>query len=457
MKIIEHDGVLGVSSLHLESEKKEILNIKVEKKNPEMIVSYSELEAKIIGKNWKPNPEYKKIYTFLTRLKSYLEDKYSNDVDPIAYLYHLYYDLKLSTIDIYDKLDHLWVYEAKKYKDSFKRVFKDIFNWSLDWKNEKKTIWDKKVHILWSQIDETSGKIRNILEEDYEYLHSKWITKPSKVDAKKILSLDEVTQGALTRYKHLALNKIFLERNKISFQKTQIAMESWVSNWKKDLINEFDLWWINKEIISYPLNQIFIHITENINLLKGDNKKQLEVAKKFKIWNLWTFYRIVKWLWILDNTWWKLINLSVEKFEKLINWVNDCESNSKDINWDCFLNLWLEIWIKNPQHLHTGLSALWITQKYGLPKIQMSNNKHVLKIRNHILNKYWESITAKVFFNKEVDNIISDNKKILPKNYEDQTRAVISVLRFFWYHYGDTRQSTSNKGSIIHTRPIFFR
>jgi len=90
------------------------------------IRSYEEFKRCYINpKTWKfKNWAYSKLNSKLENLQSFV------DMDPIRYLYYLYYVEELSTIAIYDKLAGLFDYSNSK-KDNFEKLFKKTFWWKL--------------------------------------------------------------------------------------------------------------------------------------------------------------------------------------------------------------------------------------------------------------------------------------------------------------------------------------
>jgi len=96
--------------------------------NFQWIKSYNEFVVKYKNsKTWKfKNWNYSILDYKLKRLES------SIHIDPIRYLYYLYYVEQLSTILIYDKLANLFNYSNIK-KDNFEKMFKKIFWWRLRW------------------------------------------------------------------------------------------------------------------------------------------------------------------------------------------------------------------------------------------------------------------------------------------------------------------------------------
>lgn len=297
----------------------------------------------------------------------------------------------------------------------------------------------------------------NQLRKDFGYLREMGIGKPSGINSQKLWEYNKKTQDIITRYKNLLMHKILMNRNNIAFEEASTTMTIWAKNWKKKVIDDFQLEWVDAEFISYPLLQIFNYIKENITELVWDNKKQIEISKKFKVKNLWILYRIIKSLWLLEELDWKSINMSVEKFETLIQEIENLETNKKDIVWEDFINIWNKIWIYNPQNLHTWLSALWIVKKYWLVKIRLSKNDDAIKIKDYIEQKYWKKENSITFTNNDIDTIILEISDILPKTKSNKIKSVKSVLKFFWYSVEDSREAAwDNSNYYTRTRPTFY-
>ena len=92
--------------------------------------SIEEFQYKFQNKNWKIAHKYVRMYDFLMRIK----ERYSNWLDPIKYLYYLYYKIKLSTNDIQNELWYLWNYVGKW---TIQKMLKDRFWWNLRKANHK--------------------------------------------------------------------------------------------------------------------------------------------------------------------------------------------------------------------------------------------------------------------------------------------------------------------------------
>ena len=272
------------------------------------------------------------------------------------------------------------------------------------------------------------------LEKDYSFLRAKWFVKPSLIKEKN--DFDEKTKEILARYRHLLLNRLFLKS--ISDEEKWKALSTWKNNWKKDFLEKYNINWITKEIISYPLEEIYSYIENNLDNLKWDNLKQIEVSRIFWIKNLGTFYRIVKTLGFLKKLEWKLINLPVDKFKNFnIKLEEFLLKNDNNLKWQDVLNIWKEIWINNPEFLYWAISALWIAEKYKINKVKIASIELVEEIYNYINKKYNKYF---VFDRESVFNIINEFEKKLWKNQKANITKITSLLRFYWYEVGDIRE-----------------
>lgn len=135
--------------------------------------SIEEFQIKFQNKNWNIAPQYVRMYDFLMRIKS----TYSNWLDPIKYLYYLYYEIKLSTNDIHNELWSLWNYVGDW---TIQKMLKDRFWWNLreanhkenqtDLRNEKdrnKIIWLNSIQKKLKQDNvEKVERILNILSQN---------------------------------------------------------------------------------------------------------------------------------------------------------------------------------------------------------------------------------------------------------------------------------------------------
>lgn len=274
------------------------------------------------------------------------------------------------------------------------------------------------------------------LKIDFKTLREEWILKPSKIDKKYESSLSEETKEILLRYRHLLLNKLFLDTCRIKSKWT--AQPTWINNWKKEFLQKHNINWLSKEIISYPLEEIYFYIKENLSNLKWKNIKQIDVAKNFWISNLGTFYRIVKALWLLKKLNWKLINLPVKKFELLnIKIKNFLIKNDNKIEWKDTLKIWKEIWINNPEIIYSWISALWISEEYNIHKLKITSIDLVEEIISYVKDNYNYYHTFK---RNDIDIILKNFNKELWNNKKTNISKITSLLRFYWYNIEDIRE-----------------
>ena len=145
---------------------KNILNIKI----PEDFVWIKSLdgfkEKYFNFKTWKfINWTYTKVYNFLQRLAEEI------DMDPILYLYYLYYVEKWSTMAIYDKLAEFWWYNSKN-KDTFTKMFVNTFWWNLRNNSEITEVWIRKIK---AANEPKIAKKENIRKEKEEQLYNLFI------------------------------------------------------------------------------------------------------------------------------------------------------------------------------------------------------------------------------------------------------------------------------------------
>lgn len=126
--------------------------------------------------------KYRNKHPFLEKLKITLKNKYNNDVDPIQYLYYLYYEEKLSTSEIYDRLYKIWDYN-NEYKNTFELMFKTTFWWELRWNTEASQNTKRKQSINnWNKWKLSNGLVEinkeraNLIENEIKFLFDqvKW-------------------------------------------------------------------------------------------------------------------------------------------------------------------------------------------------------------------------------------------------------------------------------------------
>jgi len=271
------------------------------------------------------------------------------------------------------------------------------------------------------------------LKNDFSTFQKEWINKPSKITKNEESELPEDLKLVYIRYKHLLLNNLFFKK----IWKSNKAQPTWKNNWKKDFLEKCNTNWLSKEIISYPLEDIFSYLSDNINELKNINIKQIDVAKNFWIKNLGTFYRIVKALWFLKKLNWKLINLSVEKFEKLNIEINSFLIKNNDIIWKDILEIWKKLDINNPEFIYSAISALWIAEKYWIKKLKISKIDLVEEIIEYIKENYKNNHS---FDRNDVLIILNEYYKELWNNEKNNITKITSLLRFYWYKVEDIRE-----------------
>ena len=274
------------------------------------------------------------------------------------------------------------------------------------------------------------------LKKDYISLKEAWFGKPSVIDEKDAFGISKTTGKTLTRYKHLLLSKLFL-KNVWDDEKWK-TLATWRNNWKKAFFKNHNINGISKEIISYPLEEIYLYIENNLNSLKWENIKQIDVARIFWIKSLVTFYRIIKVLWFLEEIKWKLVKLPVDKFEELNNKLKAfLIENSNQIKWEDILNIWKEININNPEILHSAISALWIAKQYWINKLKIRSIDKVEEIISYIKKTYDNTHT---FSRIDIMNILENFEGILWENEKENITKITSLLKFYLYDIEDIRE-----------------
>lgn len=128
------------------------------------INSYQDFIKKWQNKQWKLNWKTTRFNNFLINLKEQLNQEYDNQIDPVKYLYYLYYTEKLSTYDIYDRFHHLWWYSNKR-RDTFNFNFKNILKWELRESSEQTEISVKKIKAKEKQNEEKEKSIDNLTSD----------------------------------------------------------------------------------------------------------------------------------------------------------------------------------------------------------------------------------------------------------------------------------------------------
>lgn len=285
----------------------------------------------------------------------------------------------------------------------------------------------------------------NQLKKDFKYLHGKWIVKPSKISIDDFNDLDEETHDISNRYNLLILNNIFLKRNNLPFEETKKVMNTWKNNWRTKVMNDFNLDWVNGDIISYPLNQIFIYLHENEDKLKNNNIKQLDIAEKFGVKSLIILNQIVKDLWFSEKLWWKIIKLSVEQFKILVEEFEVLERENNTLTWEDIFTLWIKTGINNPENLFAWLSAIWASKKYWIKKLRFTDNWKVLKVKNYIKKNYWTPEKSNIFERDDIFDIVYEMSEYLPEDESRSIGKITSLLRFFWYTVSDIRKHNNKK------------
>jgi len=276
------------------------------------------------------------------------------------------------------------------------------------------------------------------LKNDYKYLNDQWINEPSQITSVDLVKYDDDTQLTINRYKHLLINKIFLDK---STEEHTIgkAMPTWINNWKKELLQKIKHEWINEDIITYPLEQIYSYLDNNVAKLKWKNIKQMDIADVFWIKNLWTFYRIVKALWFIKKLEWKLINLSVKKFAQLNVELKRCEIQKGKVESLDIIEIAKKININNPEYIYTWISALGYAKKYKIHKLKITKIEVVEEIIEHVKELYWEK--KSIIFNRDrVLNIVSLYEDSLWKNEKENITKVTWLLRYYDYEVWDIRE-----------------
>lgn len=106
-------------------------------------------------KKWKLRPQYVRLYNFLSRI----QEKISEWNDPIEYLYYLYYEVKLSTIDIQNELAFYW-----NYTDwVIWKMMKKVLWWELRWtesQNHKTDLRKEKDQIKVKDLNKEQNRIK---------------------------------------------------------------------------------------------------------------------------------------------------------------------------------------------------------------------------------------------------------------------------------------------------------
>ena len=169
--------------------------------NPEEIIipddfiwvrSLDEFKIKYSNKWWKLNHRYFRIYDFFSRI----EEKYCKSKDPIKFLYYLYYDVKISTVDIENEFWKLWEYTEWTI---WKSIMRNVLWWKLRWENWlnfKTTLRTEKDQkkIKWLNEEKTKEKqeniqnVENILNRISKNKEKVWFSKDIFSELKNIRS-----------------------------------------------------------------------------------------------------------------------------------------------------------------------------------------------------------------------------------------------------------------------------
>ena len=237
----------------LGSDKWDLQIIKVENinipDNFKWVKSYEEFREKV---KWKKsefrNTAYKKVDNFLQSLREIV------DIDPVKYLYYLYYEEKVSTIVIYDMLHTLGWYKNKQ-KDTFTKMFVNTFWWVIRDNSKITTIWKRRI-IKANETKYWKQKALKTKKEQEIYKLFSWIyQKRWNTDVK----LDNLEWTNMKKIKTF-LNELWYTKNTISLKKYIQYLQnkyslSVIANVLNKIIEENN--WklkVNKWNLSYLLN-----------------------------------------------------------------------------------------------------------------------------------------------------------------------------------------------------------
>jgi len=281
------------------------------------------------------------------------------------------------------------------------------------------------------------------LKQDFSTLYKEWIPKPSKVES---CNYSKDIQKILMRYNYLLLNHLFCKQNWEDPENFSHTLPTGVVNGKKRIQSKYHFPGIQSDIISYPLEQIFVYIHTNQASLIDNNETQIDVAEKFWIGNLGILYRIVKALWLIDILWWKHINLPVKKFIKLKKRLEVLQNfNGKDL-----INIWEELKINNPENLFAAVSALGFAQKFWIKKCKITKISTVRQIIEYIEKTYWypnKAPFAPSFEREEVLHLSKNFTNLLWNDENTNIGKITSLLRTYGYTIWDIRKFTNKKSS----------
>ncbi|MDP2090118.1 MAG: hypothetical protein Q8K30_00845 [Candidatus Gracilibacteria bacterium] len=107
------------------------------------------------NKRGKLRPQYVRVYNFLSRI----QEQISEGKDPIEYLYYLYYEIKISTIDIENELGYLGNYS----QGVIGKMMKKVLGWELrgtESQNHKTPLRKEKDQIKIKDINKEQNRIK---------------------------------------------------------------------------------------------------------------------------------------------------------------------------------------------------------------------------------------------------------------------------------------------------------
>ncbi len=236
-------------------------NFDINKYNVKWIKSFDEfIQIYTSKKTWRFNWKYNSVKEKLYNLSDILKVKFKQEIDPVEYLIYLYFDQKISIIDISNNLKKLWISYPKsslynlyhnvldlelrdRLEQTPSRKLKDINKWENNIFNKEK-------------IEETQKAIDEIL------LNNKWINRWFKL-------IEYSKQKNIT-------NKIIYLLYSLSF----IKEENIDSLYK--FINKLHNWWLWTHRIKNVLETII-----NNNIIKNNNLKLKNIKVDSKdIWNI---------------------------------------------------------------------------------------------------------------------------------------------------------------------------
>lgn len=191
------------------------------------IKEYNELKKKMYWKNWKIFPQYKTTKFFLDNLDIYLKKEYANYIDPISYLYHLYYKEELSSIDIYYRLHELWNYNSKS-KWTFERMFTITFWWELREKEKITNNLEKKL------------KHKNAKDAKWQ----KHKAEKEKEKRYKVAKTKKIIERIIKNIHPKDLNTKTIEEKKSIIKKIKYILSNDDNKFEEILLNVSDKYWL---------------------------------------------------------------------------------------------------------------------------------------------------------------------------------------------------------------------